>query len=105
MRKYNPTNSKVSVDESGKVTFQDPSPVIEEEAVELEEATDLYDKDGIQITRYALGSKKGMGIQVNLNKRMAISFVNSSGGGGYFQIHSQDLPKLLKAIQAASRAK
>ena len=44
-------------------------------------------------------------LQVNLNKRMAISFVNSSGGGGYFQIHSQDLPKLLKAIQQASRAK
>ena len=103
MRKYSPSNSKVSVDESRKVTFQDQP--IEEEVVELEEATDLYDKDGIQITRYALGSKKGMGIQVNLNKRMAISFVNSSGGGGYFQIHSQDLPKLLKAIQQASRAK
>jgi len=121
MRKYSPSNSKVSVDESGKVTFQDQPLWSDEDEKRmevigqngndgehyetLEEATDLYDKDGIQITRYALGSKKGMGIQVNLNKRMAISFVNSSGGGGYFQIHSQDLPKLLKAIQQASRAK
>ena len=106
MRKYNPTNSKVSVDESGKVTFQDPSPVIEEEAVELEEATDLYDKDGIQITRYALGAGKGMGIQVSMDKRIALqSFTSSMNGGGYFAIHSQDLPKLLKAIQKASRAR
>jgi len=103
MRKYNPTNTKVSVDESGKVTFQDQA--IEEEAVELEEATDLYDKDGIQITRYSLGAKKGMGIQVNMNKRIALqSFTSSSGGGGYFQIHSQDLPKLLKAVQQAIKA-
>ena len=104
MRKYSPSNSKVSVDESGKVTFQDQP--IEEEVVELEEATDLYDKDGIQITRYALGSGKGMGIQVSMNKRIALqSFTSSSNGGGYFKIHSQDLPKLLKAIQQASRAK
>jgi len=122
MRKYSPSNSKVSVDESGRVTFQDQPLWSDEDEKRmevigqngndgehyetLEEATDLYDKDGIQITRYALGSGKGMGIQVSMTKRIALqSFSSSSGGGGYFNIHSQDLPKLLKAIQQASRAK
>jgi len=122
MRKYSPSNSKVSVDESGRVTFQDQPLWSDEDEKRmevigqngnngehyetLEEATDLYDKDGIQITRYALGSGKGMGIQVSMTKRIALqSFSSSSNGGGYFNIHSQDLPKLLKAIQQASRAK
>jgi len=103
MRKYNPTNTKVSVDESGKVTFQDHT--IEEETVELEEATDLYDKDGIQITRYAMGKGKGMGVQISFDRKISIPSTIFPDGGGYVKMDIKNLPKLLKAIQAASRAK
>ena len=32
------------------------------------EATDLYDKEGVQITRFAMGKGKGTGIQINFSK-------------------------------------
>jgi len=54
----------------------------------LEEATDLYDQDGIQLTRYAMG-KGRTGLQVNYGNR-------------YIQVPAEDVEKLASALQSAS---
>ena len=57
------------------------------EANELEEATDLYNKDGIQITRFSMGKGK-VGLQINYGK-------------DYIQIDGDKAGSLLKGLQIA----
>ena len=58
----------------------------------VEEATDVFDKFGIQITRTAL--KGGLGYQINYGER-----------GRYIQVLSKDMNNLMKAMQTAMKAK
>ena len=67
----------------------DTLPEIEDD---LTEATDVYDKFGIQITRTAL--KGGLGFQINYGER-----------GRYIQVLSKDMNNLMKAMQVAMKAK
>ena len=57
-----------------------------------EEATDVIDKFGIQITRTAL--KGGLGFQINYGER-----------GRYIQVLKKDMNNLMKAMQTAMKAK
>ncbi len=57
------------------------------EEVELEEATDLYDKDGIQITRHSMGKGK-VGLQISYGK-------------AYISIPGDKAGSLLKGLQMA----
>tara|TARA_Y100001938_G_C7771717_1_gene273589 strand:+ start:99 stop:347 length:249 start_codon:yes stop_codon:yes gene_type:complete len=67
----------------------DTLPEIEDD---LTEATDVYDKFGIQITRTAL--KGGLGFQINYGER-----------GRYIQVLKKDMNNLMKAMQVAMKAK
>ena len=58
----------------------------------IEEATDVFDKFGIQITRTAL--KGGLGFQINYGER-----------GRYIQVLKKDKNNLIKAMQTAMKAK
>ena len=58
----------------------------------IEEATDVFDKFGIQITRTAL--KGGVGFQINYGER-----------GRYIQVLKKDMNKIMKAMQTAMKAK
>ena len=58
----------------------------------VEEATDVFNKYGIQITRTAL--KGGLGFQINYGER-----------GRYIQVLSKDMNNLMKAMQTAMKAK
>ncbi len=58
----------------------------------ISEATDVYDKDGIQITRTAL--KGGVGFQINYGER-----------GRYIQVLKKDMNKIMKAMQTAMKAR
>ena len=58
----------------------------------IEEATDVFDKFGIQITRTAL--KGGLGFQINYGER-----------GRYIQVLKKDMNNLIKAMQTAMKAK
>ena len=58
----------------------------------VEEATDVFNKFGIQITRTAL--KGGLGFQINYGER-----------GRYIQVLKKDMNNLMKAIQTAMKAK
>ena len=58
----------------------------------VEEATDVFDKFGIQITRTAL--KGGLGFQINYGER-----------GRYIQVLKKDMNNLIKAMQTAVKAK
>ena len=58
----------------------------------VNEATDVYDKGGILITRTAL--KGGTGFQINYGER-----------GRYIQVLQKDMNTLMKAMQMASKAK
>ena len=58
----------------------------------IEEATDVFDKFGIQITRTAL--KGGLGFQINYGER-----------GRYIQVLKKDMNNLMKAMQTAMKAK
>ena len=58
----------------------------------VEEATDVFDKFGIQITRTAL--KGGLGFQINYGER-----------GRYIQVLKKDMNNLMKAMQTAMKAK
>ena len=62
------------------------------EEAQVDEATDVYDKGGIQITRTAL--KGGLGFQINYGER-----------GRYIQVLSKDMNNLMKAMQTAMKAK
>ena len=68
----------------------DPADATNEETVK--EATDVYDKGGIQITRTAL--KGGLGFQINYGER-----------GRYIQVLKKDMNNLMKAMQTAMKAK
>ncbi len=67
----------------------DTLPEIEDD---IAEATDVYDKFGIQITRTAL--KGGLGFQINYGER-----------GRYIQVLKKDMNNLMKAMQVAMKAK
>ena len=58
----------------------------------IEEATDVFDKFGIQITRTSL--KGGLGFQINYGER-----------GRYIQVLKKDMNNLMKAMQTAMKAK
>ena len=58
----------------------------------VEEATDVFDKFGIQITRTALNG--GLGFQINYGER-----------GRYIQVLKKDMNNLMKAMQTAMKAK
>jgi hypothetical protein len=58
----------------------------------VEEATDVFNKFGIQITRTAL--KGGVGFQINYGER-----------GRYIQVLKKDMNKIMKAMQTAMKAK
>ena len=58
----------------------------------VEEATDVFNKFGIQITRTAL--KGGLGFQINYGER-----------GRYIQVLKKDMNNLIKAMQTAMKAK
>ena len=58
----------------------------------IEEATDVFDKFGIQITRTSL--KGGLGFQINYGER-----------GRYIQVLKKDMNNLIKAMQTAMKAK
>ena len=58
----------------------------------IEEATDVFNKFGIQITRTAL--KGGLGFQINYGER-----------GRYIQVLKKDMNNLMKAMQTAMKAK
>jgi len=62
------------------------------EEAQVDEATDVYDKGGIQITRTAL--KGGVGFQINYGER-----------GRYIQVLKKDMGTLMKAMQIAAKAK
>ena len=62
------------------------------EPQKIEEATDVFDKFGIQITRTAL--KGGLGFQINYGER-----------GRYIQVLKKDMNNLIKAMQTAMKAK
>ena len=57
----------------------------------VEEATDVFNKFGIQITRTAL--KGGLGFQINYGER-----------GRYIQVLKKDMNNLMKAMQTAMKA-
>ena len=58
----------------------------------IEEATDVFDKFGIQITRTAL--KGGLGFQINYGER-----------GRYIQVLQKDMNNMMKAMKSAMDAK
>ena len=58
----------------------------------VEEATDVFNKFGIQITRTSL--KGGLGFQINYGER-----------GRYIQVLKKDMNNLMKAMQTAMKAK
>ena len=58
----------------------------------VEEATDVFNIFGIQITRTAL--KGGLGFQINYGER-----------GRYIQVLKKDMNNLMKAMQTAMKAK
>ena len=58
----------------------------------VEEATDVFNKFGIQITRTAL--KGGLGFQINYGEK-----------GRYIQVLKKDMNNLMKAMQTAMKAK
>ena len=58
----------------------------------VEEATDVFNKFGIQITRTAL--KGGLGFQINYGER-----------GRYIQVLKKDMNNLMKAMKTAIDAK
>ena len=64
-----------------------------QEEVKVDEATDVYTKDGYQVTRYSMGKGK-LGFQFNYGDR-----------GRYIQVAQKDLSKLAKAVQAAMKSK
>ena len=57
---------------------------------EMNEATDVYDKEGVQITRFAMGKGKGVGFQLNYGKM-----------GRYIQVPRNQIPAVIKGLQAA----
>lgn len=63
----------------------------------LEEATDLFDADGIKVTRFAMG-KGQVGIQLTLDKKAGIKPPND-----YIKFDGQYLGKLAKALQVAQK--
>ena len=72
---------------------------------DMHEATDLYDKEGVQITRFAMGKGKGMGIQINFSKALLRSMSKSSDGSGYVQIPINQVKNLVKGLQVAAKSK
>lgn len=58
----------------------------------VEEATDVYDKEGIQITRYSMGKGKGVGYQLNY-------------GGKYIQIPMNQMKAVMKGLNVASKSR
>tara|TARA_B100001109_G_C18762741_1_gene426844 strand:+ start:668 stop:916 length:249 start_codon:yes stop_codon:yes gene_type:complete len=69
------------------------------------EATDLYDKEGVQITRFAMGKGKGTGIQINFSKALLRTMSKSSDGSGYVQIPTNQIKNLIKGLQVAAKSK
>lgn len=58
----------------------------------VEEATDVYDKEGVQITRYSMGKGKGVGYQLNY-------------GGKYVQIPMNQMKAVMKGLNVASKSR
>ena len=69
------------------------------------EATDLYDKEGVQITRFAMGKGKVTGIQFNFSKALLRTMSKSSDGSGYVQIPTNQIKNLIKGLQVAAKSK
>ena len=59
---------------------------------EMNEATDVYDKEGVQITRYSMGKVKGVGFQLNY-------------GGKFIQIPMNQMKAVVKGLNAANKAR
>ena len=59
---------------------------------EMNEATDVYDKKGVQITRYSMGKGKGVGFQLNY-------------GGKFIQIPMNQMKAVVKGLNAANKAR
>ena len=58
----------------------------------VEEATDVYDKEGVQITRYSMGKGKGVGYQLNY-------------GGKYIQIPMNQMKAVMKGLNVANKSR
>lgn len=71
----------------------------------VQEATDLYDKEGVQITRFSMGKGKGTGMQINFSKALLSAMSKSSDGSGYIQIPTNQVKNLIKGLQVAAKAK
>ena len=57
----------------------------------IEEATDVYDREGVAITRFAMGKGKGVGYQLNYN-------------GKFIQIPKNQVKAVMKGLNAALKA-
>ena len=77
------------VEQSLNVAQENAEKIIEEvdelAEEELTEGTDLYNKNGIQTTRFAMGKGKGMGLQVNYGMK-------------YIQVPEKDIKALQNAV-------
>ena len=57
----------------------------------IEEATDVYDREGVAITRFAMGKGKGVGYQLNYN-------------GKFIQIPKNQVKAVIKGLNTALKA-
>lgn len=58
----------------------------------VSESTDVYDREGVAITRFAMGKGKGVGFQLNYN-------------GKFIQIPRNQIKAVVKGLNAALKAK
>ena len=58
-----------------------------DESEDLNEGTDLYDRNGIQITRFSGGQDRGLMVQINY-------------GGKYIQVSATDYADLVRALDS-----
>ena len=76
-----------------------------EEIKTIEEATDLFDKGGITVTRFSMG-KGIVGIQLTLDKK--VGSVNPTDPSwkdhNYINFSGDHLGKVIAALQAAQKA-
>ena len=63
----------------------------------LEEATDLFDADGIKVTRFSMGKGK-IGIQLTLDKKTGIKPPHD-----YINFDGNYLGRVIKALQVAQK--
>ena len=76
-----------------------------EEIKTIEEATDLFDKGGITVTRFSMGKGK-VGIQLTLDRK--VGSVNPTDPSwkdhNYINFSGDHLSRVIAALQAAQKA-